>query len=186
MWPLPVAIVAVSFGAASRRIGRAGLPVVMAVALVLMVSHFLVTNEYYYQMTRNGAGSVSWTDAIFPLNDALKTVPADYIFCVDWGILDSLRLLSHGKLKLREGSYPVTNPELTAADRDAIVRRVSDPEAIFIGRVRPVEVFEGVTEKLVRIAADGGYSRQMITAIHDGFGRPIFEVFRFVPAQGSQ
>jgi hypothetical protein len=186
LWPLPVAIVAVSFAAASRRIGRAGLPVLATMALALIGSHFLVTNEYYYQMTRNGAGSVSWTDAIFPLNDALKTVPADYVFCIDWGVLDSLRLLSHGKLKLREGSYPVTNPELTDADREEIMKRVSDPDAVFVGRAGPAEVFQGVTEKLVRVAANAGYSRRMVTAINDGFGRPMFEVFRFAPAQGSQ
>ncbi len=186
LWPLPVAIVAVSFAAASRRIGRAGLPVLATMALVLTGSHFLVTNEYYYQMTRNGAGSVSWTDAIFPLNDALKTVTADYVFCIDWGILDSLRLLSHGKLILREGSEPVNKPELTEADRDEIVKRVSDPDAVFVGRAAPAEVFQGVTEKLVRAAADGGYSRRTIATISDGFGRPMFEVFRFAPAEGSQ
>jgi len=186
LWPLPVAIVAVSFASASRRLGRAGLPTLAAVALVLVVSHFLVTNEYYYQMRRNGAGSVSWTDAIYPLNDAVKLIPGKYVFCIDWGIIDSLRLLSHGKLKLREGSDPVNKPELTAEDREEIVRRAADPDSIFIGRAKPAEVFAGVTDKMVRIAADGGYARQMVTAISDRYGRPMFEVFRFAPAPASE
>jgi len=180
LWPLPVTIVAVSFAAASRRLGRAGLPALAAVGLVLIVSHLLVTNEYYFQVTRDGAGSVSWSDAIFPLADAVKAIPAKYVFCIDWGYLDSLRLLSHGKLKLREGSDPVNKPELTPEDRAEIVRRVADPESLFIGRAKAGEVFQGVTEKTVRIAADAGYTRQMVASIDDRFGRPMFEVFRFV------
>jgi len=183
LWPLPVAIVAVSFAAASRRLGRAGLPALAAAAVVLLVAHVLVTNEYYVQMTRNGAGSVSWSEAIFPLNETVKSVPAKYVFCVDWGIVDSLRLLSHGKLKLREGSYPVTKPELTAEEHEEVVQRAADPEAIFVGRAKAVEVFQGATDKMVKIAADAGYARQSIAAISDHYGRPIFEVFRFVPAR---
>jgi 4-amino-4-deoxy-L-arabinose transferase-like glycosyltransferase len=183
LWPLPAAIVAVSFAAASRRLGRAGLPALAAVALVLIVSHVLVTNEYYFELTRNGAGSVSWSDAIYPLNDSLQAVPAKYVFCIDWGIIDSLRLLSHGKLKLREGSDPVNKPELTSLDREEIARREADPDAIFVGRAKAAEVFQGVTERSVRIAADAGYTRQTISSISDRYGRPMFEVFRFVPVR---
>ena len=183
LWPLPMAIVAVSFAAASRRLGRAGLPALAAAALVLIVAHVLVTNEYYVQLTRNGAGSVSWSEAIFPLNETVKAVPAKYVFCIDWGIIDSLRLLSHGKLKLREGSDPINKPELTPEDREEVARRAADPDAIFVGRARDAEVFKGVTEKTVKIAADAGYARQTIAAISDRYGRPMFEVFRFVPAR---
>jgi hypothetical protein len=179
LWPLPAAIVAVSFAAASRRLGRAGLPALAAAALLLLVSDVLVTDEYYFQMARNGAGSVSWSDAIFPLNEAVKSVPAKYLYCIDWGIIDSLRLLSHGTLHLREGSDPVNKPELSAADREEIARRVADPDAVFVGRAAAVEMFRGVTEKTVRIAAEAGYRRLDIAAVSDRYGRPVFEVFRF-------
>lgn len=182
LWPLPMAIVAISFAAASRRLGRAGIPALAAVTLTLLVSHALVTNEYYFEMSRNGAGSVSWSDAIFPLNDAMKTLPAKYLYCIDWGFLDSLRLLSHGKLKVREGSDPVNKAELTVGDREEIVKRLMDPDVVFIGRDKSVEVFRGVTEKMVKIAGDAGYTRQTVTTVADRYGRPMFEVFRFVPA----
>ncbi len=181
LWPLPVAIVAVSFAAASQRLGRAGLPVLAAVALVLIASHLLVTDEYYFEVVRNGAGSVSWTEAIFPLDEAVMAMPAKYVFCIDWGIIDSLRLVSDGKLMVREGSDPINKPELTPEERQEVVRRVSDPEILFIGRSKAAEVFHGVTEKLVGIAAEAGYSRQMAATIGDHYGRPMFEVFRFVP-----
>jgi 4-amino-4-deoxy-L-arabinose transferase-like glycosyltransferase len=186
LWPLPVAIVAVSFAAASRRLGRAGLPVLAAVALALIVSHLLVTNEYDFELLRNGAGSVSWTDAIYRLNDTVKTVPAKYVFCIDWGIIDSLRLLSHGKLRLREGSDPVNKQVLTAEDREEIAKRVADPDSVFIGRAKAAEVFPGVVEKTVRIAADAGYKQVMVATVGDGYGRPMFEIFRFVPAMSVE
>ncbi len=183
LWPLPVAIMAVSFAVASRRLGRAGVPVLAALMAVLMTGHLLVTNEYYFEMRRNGAGSVSWTEAIYPLNATLQTIPADYVFCIDWGMIDSLRLLSHGRLKVREGSDPVNKPELTDADRAELVRRVSDAETIFVARSKAAEVFQGVTAKMVKVAGDAGYAQQAITSISDGYGRPMFEVFRFVPKQ---
>ncbi len=183
LWPLPALVVSVSFAAASRRLGRAGIPAAAAVLAVLLVSHLLVTNEYYVQMRRNGAGSVSWTEAIFPLTNLVKTMPADYVFCIDWGMIDSLRLLSHGKIKLREGSDPVNKAELTAEDREELARRASDPQALFIGRTKGTEVFQGVVEKMSRIAAEAGYTRQLITTVSDTHGRPMFEVFRFIPAR---
>ncbi|MBZ5728880.1 MAG: glycosyltransferase family 39 protein [Acidobacteriia bacterium] len=183
LWPLPMAFVAVSFAAASRRLGRAGLPVLGAAALALIVSHLLVTNEYYVRMSRNGAGSVSWTDAIFPLAAAVKGTPAENVFCIDWGIMDSLRLVSDGKLRVREGSDPINKPVLTQGDREEMVRRVTGGGSLFIGRFKEAEVFRGVTEKTVRLAAETGYARQMVAAIGDRYGRPVFEVFRFAPAR---
>ena len=183
LWPLPMTIIAVSFAAASRRIGRAGLPVLALAMSVLLASHLLVTNEYYAQFRRNGAGSVSWTDAIFPLNDVVKQMPADYVFCIDWGVIDSLRLLSHGKLNLREGSDPVNKAELTAEDRAELAHRAGDSHSLFIGRAPGREVFQGVTGKMTSAAADAGLTRQIITTVSDRYGRAMFEVFRFVPSQ---
>lgn len=181
LWPLPALIVAVSFAAASRRLGRAGKPALVAVAAVLIVSDALVTNEYYFELSRNGAGSVSWTDAIFPLTDLVKMMPADYLYCIDWGYIDSLRLLSHGTLKLREGSDPVNKPTLTDEDRAEILHRLTDSQTLFIGRSKSTEVFQGVTDRMVAIGAGAGYVRQTITTVSDRYGRPMFEVFRFIP-----
>ena len=37
---------------------------------------------------------------------------------MDWGILDSLRLLNQGSLKLRVGTEPIARSEWTAEDRE--------------------------------------------------------------------
>ena len=71
LWPLPQMVIAISFAAASRRLGSAGIPAVALVLVALMISGMLVTNEYFCLIVRNG-GSLNWTDAIFRLSDYLK------------------------------------------------------------------------------------------------------------------
>src|SRR5882724_7536481 len=88
IWPLPHMAIAISFAAASRRLGRAGIPALAGVLAVMMISGLLVTNEYYTRMRRNGGGQ-NWTDAIFRLSDYMTTQHAKYVYSVDWGIMDS-------------------------------------------------------------------------------------------------
>jgi hypothetical protein len=64
LWPLPAMVMAVSFAAASRRLGRAGIPAVAVILALLVASDVLVTNEYFWKSVRNG-GSHTWTDALF-------------------------------------------------------------------------------------------------------------------------
>ncbi len=179
LWPFPEMVIAVSFAAASRRLGRAGIPSVAAVLVVLMVSGALVTNEYYVLMLRNG-GTQNWTDAIFTLSDYMKGVPSKGIFCADWGIMDSLRLLNRGKLPLNMGTDPIRKPELSREDRDYLKRVIAEPSHVFIAHTKDYEFFQGVNGKLLKYAADSGYEREMMAVIPDGWGRPVYEVYRFV------
>jgi Dolichyl-phosphate-mannose-protein mannosyltransferase len=166
IWPLPQMVIAISFASASRRLGRAGIPALAAVLALLMVSGLLVTNEYRVLIVRNG-GSQNWTDAVFRLADYMKGIPSSYVFCMDWGIMDNMRLLSRGKLPLRVGPDPATSPELK-------------PDHIFINHTKDFTFFPGVNEKLVKYAADNGYRREIMAVIPDSNGRPVYEVYRFV------
>jgi hypothetical protein len=179
LWPLPQMIIAISFAAASRRLRRAGIPALAVLLAVLMVSGLLVTNEYRCVILRNG-GDQYWTDAIFRLADYMKRVPADNVFCMDWGIMDSLRLLSSGKLPLRVGTDPINKPSLDDADRQYLARTISEPRQLFINLTKDFEFFPGVNDKLVHYAADAGYRREVMAVIPDSFGRPVYEVYRFV------
>ncbi len=67
LWPLPQFVIAVSFAAASRRIGRAAVPAFSAVTLTLLVSGALLLNEHYATIVRNGGGP-AWTTAIYKLS----------------------------------------------------------------------------------------------------------------------
>ena len=179
LWPFPEMAIAVSFAAASRRLGRAGIPSVAAILMVLMVSGALVTNEYYAVMLRNG-GTQNWTDAIFKLSGYMKGVPSTGIYCADWGIMDSLRLLNRGKLPLNVGTDPIRKPELSADDRAYLQRMIGEPGHVFIAHTRDYEFFEGVNAKLLKYAAESGYERTMLAVIPDGWGRPVYEVYHFV------
>jgi hypothetical protein len=182
LWPLPYLAMAVPLAAASRRIGRAGLPALAAVAALLAISSALVTNEYYFRMTRQG-GASPWSDAVGPLADYLKRspAPAPLVFCVDWGILDNLRLIGHGRLLLREGTEHTMRPDPTPEDREAMRQMLALPGALFVGHTKEAEMFPGDTARLLEVAGDAGLRRELLATINDSFGRPTFEVFRFAP-----
>jgi hypothetical protein len=178
IWPFPYLVIAVSFAAASRRLRSAGIPAVAVILATMMVWGALVTNEYFYLAVRNGGGQ-NWTDAIFRLSDYMKGVSSNYVFCVDWGILDSLRLLNRGSLKLAVGNDPISKRELTAEDREYLKQMIADPGNVFINHTREFEFFEGVNEKLVKYAGESGFERKVMQVIADGNGRPVYEVYRF-------
>jgi hypothetical protein len=178
LWPLPELVIAVVFAGASRRLGRAGLPAVAAVLAVMLVSGALVTNEYYALAVRNG-GAQSWTNAVFPLSQYLKKAPAKTIYCMDWGILDPLRLLNRGSLPLAMGTDEISKDSLSPEDRAMVDRMIADPESLFLAHTSGVEFFPAWNPKLIQFAAAEGYQRELATEISDEFGRPAFDVYRF-------
>jgi 4-amino-4-deoxy-L-arabinose transferase-like glycosyltransferase len=184
LWPLPQMIVALAFAAASRRLGRAGIPAVAIVTAAGMISGALVMNEYYNVAFRYGGGQ-AWSDAIYPLSDYLKKTPARTVFCLDWGMLDALRLLNRGKLPLAVGTDQLNQPQMSAADRDVVLHMISDPENLFIAHTKPYEFFPGAAPKLLQAAAEAGFERRLLTTITDRYGRAVFELFRFVPSAGA-
>lgn len=171
LWPLPAMLVAVSLGAASRRLGKAGLPVLAAVTIVLIGADLLVTNEYYTVMARNG-GTPNWSSAMFTLSRYMQSTSASSVSCVDWGIMDSLRLLNRGKLPLRWGG---DEPDSQLADI------LADPGGLFLGHSPGRETFPGKTAAITARATRLGFRREVIAVISDPFGRPTFEIFRFHP-----
>ncbi len=176
LWPLPHMVIGISFAAASRKLRRFGLPVLLIVATAAVVSGALVTNEYYYAALRYG-GSRGWTDGIVALADAMKRVPAERIYCVDWGMLDTLRLLDHGTLPLVIG--PLPKRDLGSSDRDAVGRLVDDSGAVFIAHTKAFEEFPGVNQRFAELAAESGHAMEVVTRVSDSFGMPAYEVYRF-------
>jgi hypothetical protein len=182
LWPLPEIVVAVSFAAASRRLGRAGVPALAAVLAVMMVCALLVTNEYFFLMIRNG-GAQNWTTAIFRLSDYMKGTAPEQVYCVDWGIMDSLRLLNRGKLPLRVGNDLVSKAAADPDARNTFIKTIATPGDWFIAHTKDFEFFQGGSDRLVRYAADAGYQRAILATIPDSYGRPVYEVYHFVAAR---
>ena len=181
LWPLPEMAIGVSLAAASRRLGRAGIPAVTAVTGVLVVSSLLVTNEYFKMMNRNGGG-MNWTNAIFGLSDYLKGVQATGVYSMDWGIMDSLRLLNRGKLPLEIGFDQIGKPAISPEERSLVHQMIGTPEHVFVAHTADFQFFKGYSEKLLTFAAEAGYQRQMMAVISDAYGRQVYEVYRFARA----
>jgi len=177
LWPLPQMVIAVSFATASRRLGRAGIPVLTAVLVVVLGSGLAVINQYYAEIVRNGGGQ-SWTDSIYQLSDYLKGVPARAMWCVDWGILDSLRLLNRGKLPLQ--FLDLSNPTLSPEAQREVAAALAQPGNIYLAHTPPMEFFAGADARLLRFAQAAGYRREMLMMISDSYGRPSLEIYRLV------
>jgi hypothetical protein len=172
-------VVAVSFAAASRRLGRAGITAVAVATAVMVTSALLVANEYFYVSYRFGPAPV-WSDAILPLSDFMKTVHSGNVYCVDWGMLDPLRYLNRGQVPVLVGNDPISNPTLSDDDREVVLYMINDPGAVFIAHTKDFENFPGTNEKMIAFATAAGYRREMLARIPDSFGRQAFEVYRFV------
>jgi len=178
LWPLPAMVMAVSFAAASRRLGRAGIPAVAVILAVLVASDVLVTNEYFWKSVRNG-GSHTWTDALFPLSADLMAMRPAAVYCADWDIFESLRLLDRGALPLFSGMDPVPAPEMSPTDRRWLLGMIAAPNTVWVTHVPDFEFFPAVRPKLDRFAAAAGFDHRLIEVIGDTHGRPTFELYRF-------
>lgn len=178
LWPFPQIVVAVVLADGSRFLGRLGKPALILVAVPLVASNVLVVNHYFVKMIRNG-GALNWTDAIYPLSDSLRSVPMRRLFVIDWGIVDSLRLLNRGWLPLQMASDPLSKPQLDEADRQVVGEWLATPGGVFVGHTGGNEFFQGAKQHLDDIAGRLGYRKQMLRVIPDANGRPMFEVMRF-------
>ena len=178
LWPLPQLVIAVSFAAATRRLGRAAAPALAIVLTFLAASNLLLLNEYFALAARNG-GAFEWTDAIFPLSNYLRSMPSSNIFCVDWGMQNGLLLLNRGKMALHAGSDPIAKPSLSDEDRAYLAAMISGVDHVFVAHTEGNEVFQGVNGKLVKFADEMGYAQETMAIIADSYGRPMFQVYRF-------
>jgi hypothetical protein len=185
LWPLPQAIIAISFSGAARRLGRADIPALAVVMAALTLSSVLVMNEYFVLMFRNG-GAQAWNDGILNLSRYLKPVsPDNYLFALDWGIIDPLRLLNRGKLRLASVD-PIYNPAMTPGDAAMVRQMISEPGNLFIGHTTEFEVFKGNQQRLLKFAADEGYTRAVIVLVPDSRGRNVYEVYSFQKAVSTK
>lgn len=181
LWPFPQFIVAAALTGAASRARRFGSALLAVAITVLVAQNLLVTNQYLGQLIRDGA-SGSWTDAIYPLAKALENTTASKIWVIDWGMLNSLRLLDRGSLPLQVGDEPLHSAQPNDGDRQQVLAMLQSRKALFLGHVPNQEIFSGVGAHLSAMAIQAGYRKVLLNTVLDSNGRPIFELFRFVPA----
>jgi hypothetical protein len=183
LWPLPQWFLAVGFVQAAEwrplRWKHAGAILLATVVLLLAADNLLLTNEYFYQLSAYGP-SKSWTDAIFRLSEEAGHLQAPHLVVDDWGILTQLIVLHRNQLPLLLADQTFLAPGTDQDSRNWFMRRLA--EDVWIGHTPPFQQWAGENDRITRVARDAGFEKQMIETVPDRNGRPVFEIFRFVPA----
>jgi len=180
LWPLPHLIVAATLAEISNRPLRGARAAVTALVSVLAVSGLLVTNEYLAQFIRHGPGPY-WTDAMGPLVERLQTARAGAIVIVDWGILDSARLLSRGRLPLYQAIDLASRESLDEQGARTLRWLLELPNPVFVGYAAREQDVARQGGRLAAHALKLGYAREALAEIRDRHGRIVFEIYRFRP-----
>lgn len=141
----------------------------IAGTVALCAANLAVTNEYYWELLRNGP-DIRWSDALYPLEHELERLRSPNIYVADWGFYESLVLLSDNSIPLHELEW--TNAE-------ALRQACSDPRVAFVGHTAKFAYLPQERTALEDAASNAGYEEVPIETIYDRNGRPTFEVFRF-------
>ncbi|HEY1239592.1 MAG TPA: glycosyltransferase family 39 protein [Bryobacteraceae bacterium] len=178
MWPFPLFFIAVAFSESFKRLGRLGKPLLALVVGLMAAQNLLIYNTCLNRFIRHGAVRV-WTDAIYPLADRLNQHQSDEIDVVDWGILNSVRVLDRGRLQLVELGFILNQPEFGDREKKYLSDLISLPHHLFVNHMRGQESFVGVGDRLTKFALERGYQRVLLETIADRNQRPVFQIYRF-------
>ena len=170
LWPFPLLLAAVLLSRIPWKTA------VVVAGVVLVGSNLLVLNQYFAQFERFGPAR-DFTDALFPLADAVPT--GTNVYVVDWGMYNTLLLFHKKGALLHTGNEPFMDTSMSEPQLRQASTMLDDRDALFLGHVPEKEVFEGVQARLEAFAATRGLQKQMVQIIPDSNGRPIFQVFRF-------
>jgi hypothetical protein len=177
LWPLPHLFIAMAFAEAAARSRPGQWALTAAVALVAM-SSILVTNQYFYQFIRNGA-SEYWTDAIFPAAERLRQANASRVVLPDWGMFDSLCVLTGDKPPARLADASFFAGASSAAQRQDDLQTLSDGKAVWLEHARGHEATPGINKTIFNAARAAGFKPVMLETYYDRNGRAMFQSFRF-------
>ncbi len=182
LWPFPHLLVAVALAEASRRLRRTGAVTLVIVGVLLVGSNALVVNQYLADAVRKGPG-LDFTDAVYRLAGYLRQTPAKQVLAADWGMVDSLRFLEQGRLRLRLVADLAAKPSLTIEEARRLREWIAEPGHIFVAHIEGREFFRGASARLRQIALEQGYAPDTLAVLSDNYSRPTYEVFRFQPVR---
>lgn len=181
LWPLPHLLVAAGFAEASI-LSRFGKWVLTAVVVFLVATNLLLTNQYFYQFSHDGAND-KWSDAIYPLAADLKQSQASEVLFNDWGLLDSLCVLDQNKPAVRAVDDPFLDPHRPPEQKQDALKTLADANAIWVRHTPGHEIVPGVNDRLWSDARRAGFEPVLLKDYFDSKGRAIFQTFRFKPSR---
>jgi hypothetical protein len=168
LWPFPVLFASVVLSRMPKYVGAAA-------AIVMVVMHLTVLNQYRVELQTKGAGLV-WSDAMFRLSDELKPVEGRPIFVTDWGIYDSLHLLDKGRLDLHIASGPLTPDNPSPAEVSEVNWMIGMPDGVWVSHLPGQEVLPNVGRHLDALIEAQGKHRKLLKTVPDSHGRPVFVI----------
>lgn len=174
LWPMPLLIIASGLAWASMRIPR-GRIVFAAVIGAACFWNLVVTATWYNNLNRYG-GVPAWTDAVYPVSDALRNTEAASVCLVEWGFYDTLNGFYKGKLPLCITDDPVTDDA-----RKYALLQIGNPKNVFLTHTPKNRIETGRTERYLSFAEQHGFRRTDFRTFADSNGRPVVEMFRFEP-----
>jgi hypothetical protein len=99
--------------------------------------------------------------------ESLRNSGAQEVYAMDWGILDTVRLINRNVPLMRNGVAGLNEHDVTAEGR------------LFVTHAEGAVVLPDVDAQAVKAAASFGYRREIVGVWTDGYGRDIFEVYRW-------
>lgn len=175
LWPMPILIIAAGLAWASYRIGHGRTVLAVAVGLACLWN-VIVTNTWYSNLVRFG-GVPAWTEAFYPLSDALKDEKADHVCLIEWGFQDNLNTFHQGKLPLC-----ITEDPTTDETRKYALAQIANPKIVYVTHAPSHAIEKERTERYLAFAAEHGYRRVKLRHFADSNGRDVVELFRFAKA----
>ena len=100
----------------------------------------------------------------------------------DWGILNPLIVLHRNRLPLFYADQSFLAPGISKSDRNWFIERLS--EDVWIGHTPQFQQWAGENERIMRVAREVGFEKQILKTVPDRNGRQVFEIFRFVRSGG--
>jgi hypothetical protein len=176
LWPFPHFLIAIAGAQLFERLGTRGRRALAAAFVAIAGSNALVVNHLYSDLLTRGT-TVIWTDAVYPLFRYLDTMDHYQFVTVDWGYATTLCVLSDGQAPMRDISYTLLNP--SDAETAFIRSLMIEARTLFVDHTAGGQQFPGVRERMARIAASAGYTRNVVQVIKDRNGRPRFEIAEY-------
>ena len=130
-----------------------------------------------------GYFSPPWSPAISDLAGCLMNNPADRVVCVDWGLNNSLFLLSAGRLDSREIFWGAREQGEHSFRKE--LERLADQkggEVVFLLYAPPFQSAEQTVESFrewIRTKEPCSFRKRVLA---DRRGTPVYELYSFDPA----
>jgi hypothetical protein len=170
LWPAPAFIVGAALDGFAKRL-RAGSAIAVLAVGITCISNLLVIGTHYTNLIRNGAVP-AWTEALWPVVDALKKDRPTQLVLLEWGFFDNVKLLTRGQL-------PLAILNVTGGTNDiAYARsRFTEPGVWFISHAPGYEMEPESLKRFLDFMTAEGFQPADVGIFNDLNGRPTIRVF---------